>query len=294
MILYGFSSTEALQYHYTGKFEAPTSHWKHEDMPLAEFELFVMTEGTLYLSYDGCDFTIENGEFLLLAPSDNKDAVRRGFRPAFSSFYWLHFLSAREPVKREIDDFSLFSCVSNISPDTFCLPRQGKIPNLEKVIVLMKQLQDAVKSRYPKAALNAMSTTVVLELYSQLLLDTRSAASGKPSHKQIYHDIIDFVKLNINHNLKVADVARHFGYNEKYLSHLFASIAGIPLKQFILAHKIDAANFLLTDTNKSISQIARELGFSDSHNFARAYKKITGLSPSEYRNAFAKRMLFHK
>lgn len=158
----------------------------------------------------------------------------------------------------------------------------------------MKQLQDAVKSQYPDAALNAMTTTVLLELYSQLQMNTQSLTLTKPSQKQIYHDIIDFVKLNINKNLKVADVAKNFGYNEKYLSHLFASIAGIPLKQFILTHKIDSANFLLTDTNKSISLIAYELGFSDSHNFARAYKKITGLTPSEYRNAFAKRMLFHK
>ena len=78
-----------------------------------------------------------------------------------------------------------------------------------------------------------------------------------------------------------------------FRSHLFSTVAGIPLKQFILTNKINAANFMLTDTNKSISEIAHALGFLDSHNFSRAYKKISGLSPSEYRNAFAQRMLFH-
>jgi AraC-like DNA-binding protein len=56
---------------------------------------------------------------------------------------------------------------------------------------------------------------------------------------------------------------------------------------------MDAANFMLADNDKTVSQIASDLGFSDVHNFARAYKKYTGLTPSEYRNAFAKRMLFH-
>ena len=50
---------------------------------------------------------------------------------------------------------------------------------------------------------------------------------------------------------------------------------------------------MLSDNDKAVTEIAAELGFSDVHNFARTYKKITGLTPSEYRNAFAKRMLYH-
>lgn len=50
---------------------------------------------------------------------------------------------------------------------------------------------------------------------------------------------------------------------------------------------------IMTDTNKSIAEIAREPGFPDSHNFSRIYKKITGLSPSEYGNTFSKRLLYH-
>ena len=94
-------------------------------------------------------------------------------------------------------------------------------------------------------------------------------------------------------SLHFSEIAAHFGYNEKYLSHRFAEVFDIPLKQYILKAKIEQANFLLTDTNKSISEIARELGFSDNHNFSRTYKKLTGLSPSEYRNTFSKRLLYH-
>lgn len=101
------------------------------------------------------------------------------------------------------------------------------------------------------------------------------------------------VKLNYCNNLRVSDIALHFGYNEKYLSHLFRQLSGMPLKQFILKSKIDEANYLLTDTNLSIGEIAVKLGYTDAHNFARTYKKCTGLSPSAYREAYAKRLLFH-
>ena len=43
----------------------------------------------------------------------------------------------------------------------------------------------------------------------------------------------------------------------------------------------------------STVEIAVKLGYTDAHNFARTYKKCTGLSPSAYREAYAKRLLFH-
>jgi len=57
---------------------------------------------------------------------------------------------------------------------------------------------------------------------------------------------------------------------------------------------MDLAKAQLSDTNNLISQIAYNVGFNDAHNFANAFKKITGLSPSEYRLSYGKRSLFYK
>lgn len=137
-----------------------------------------------------------------------------------------------------------------------------------------------------------MSTIILTELYGQLSLSFHGESSSE-RQKQIYQDILDYIKTNISKPLRISEIAAHFGYNEKYLSHRFAEVFDIPLKKYILKAQIEQANFLLTDTNKSISEIARELGFSDNHNFSRTYKKLTGLSPSEYRNTFSKRLLYH-
>lgn len=293
MYVYEFPINRPFIYNFTGKFEAPSEHWIHEDLLLFNYELFVMTEGTLYLTYNNEDYTVSAGEFLLLPPIPAPNNHRRGLRPSRCSFYWLYFETGVPFVLKDIPENGLQACVCQLTEDTICIPRQGTAGNQEKIIVLMKQLQDAVKNLYKPVILNYMSTVILCELFSQFYTKKEVLGKSRKTQKQIYHDIIDFVKLNINRNLKVSDVAAHFGYNEKYLSHLFGTVAGIPLKQFILTNKINAANFMLTDTNKSISEIAHALGFSDSHNFSRAYKKISGLSPSEYRNAFAQRMLFH-
>ena len=278
-------SNQLFEYVLTGKFKAPSPDWKHENFYLAEYELFVMTEGTLYMNYNNENFTVNEGEYLLLPPCNS---WRQGFKSAYCSFYWLHFSTAPGELPLAITD----STPAPENADFFTIPQTGKIPKLEKIVVLMKQLQDIVKNRYPRIALDAMSTSIITELYGQLTL-LPPINTQSPNQKQIYYDIMDYVKTNISRNLKISEIAEAFGYNEKYLSHRFAEITGIPLKQYILKAKVDTANYMLTDTNKSISEIAKELGFSDSHNFTRAYKKLTGLSPSEYRNAFSKRLLYH-
>lgn len=274
---------QKLQHVMTGKFKAPNSEWKHELFNLVDYELFVMTEGTLYLSYNEEDFTVKTGEYLLLPPCNS---WRQGFKEAYCSFYWLHF-SVPAPVNTA-DDTTETEADAN-----FTIPQMGTIPKLEKMVVLMKQLQDSVKSNYPAITLDAMTTSILTELYGQLCLN-EPIQKKSLSQKQIYSDINDYIQLNLSKNIKVSDVAAHFGYNEKYLSHLFGVISGVPLKQLITQYKMEAASFMLADTNTPIADIAKNLGFVDSHNFSRAYKKSTGLTPSEYRNAFAKRLLYDK
>ncbi|UUZ78762.1 helix-turn-helix transcriptional regulator [Paenibacillus sp. P26] len=94
--------------------------------------------------------------------------------------------------------------------------------------------------------------------------------------------------------LKTSHIAEHFGYNAKYLSHLFSKVAGVPLKRFILQQKIEAASSLLTDTNMTINEIALQLGYNDSQHFMKSFKQMTNLTPTGFRNASANRLLFYK
>lgn len=64
-----FKVSLPLTYCLTGKFEAPNPDWVHSDeFPLKEYELMVVTEETLYLSYAGQKYTVPPKSFLLLPP----------------------------------------------------------------------------------------------------------------------------------------------------------------------------------------------------------------------------------
>lgn len=173
---------------------------------------------------------------------------------------------------------------------------QRRLPNFARSVIFMKQLQDVVRNNYDTQILNYLTTIILYDIFYQLSPITPPLIRKpvkKNSRKQIYYDILDYVKTNIDKPMKVEDIAFHFGYNEKYISYLFKEHAGIALKQYILNTKIELANFYLSDTNKPIVTIAKELGFNNNHNFATVYKKIMGITPSQYRDAYAKRMLYH-
>ena len=282
-----FPDNKLFRYLRTGKFEALNEDWKHLNLPLLfDYELILVTEGTLYLKYMGEEFTVESGEYLILPPSDS---VREGTKKAYCAFYWLHFTVDIGAFKAriypgEVEAYERAGC--------FLLPQSAPVPRSEKMAVQMKQLQDLARNDYPDITLNAITTAIITELYGQLSSEKASDADpiGK---KQIYSDIADYVRRNISRNIKISEIADTFGYSPKYLSHLFTEIRGISLKQFIMAQKIETASFYLTDSDRNISEIAAELGFSDVHNFSRAFKNITGLSPSAYRNTYTKRMLYH-
>ena len=231
-----------LDYHMSGKFEAPSDDWMHEDFDLTDFELIIMTENVLYIEYNHTPFTVHQNEYLLLPPLAAPGNRRKGLKASNCSFYWIHFSSCAPYTLLQPDAAK----ETNSDSTSIRIPIQGITPNPAKLVALMKQLQSNVRDGHNRLALNYETTSLLCELYSQLTKE--EADVDKLSQKQIYSDMLDYIKLNYCNNLRVSDIALHFGYNEKYLSHLFRQLSGMPLKQFILKSKIDEANYLLTDT----------------------------------------------
>lgn len=294
-ILY-FPANQIYTYQMTGKFEAPSDEWTHIRAPLAEYELFVITEGTLYLKYGRDRFTVNEGEYLILPPSE---FFRQGFKPSYCAFYWLHFSFTTPPIiqnqKSTQKSYLLKGQIQSqnhvIQGWNYVIPQQGIIPKLTKLIVLLRQLQDQVNNEYPPSVINITTTSVVSELCGQLFAYPVAKATSLKNQKQIYAEIMNYVKMNVHKKLTASDVSQYFGYNRQYLSKRFRDIAGVSLKEYILQQKIEAANFLLTDTNTTITDIALQLGFSNVCNFSRTYKHVTGFTPVQYRESYDAKLI---
>lgn len=75
----------------------------------------------------------------------------------------------------------------------------------------------------------------------------------------------------------------HYDYN--YLSGLFSSMAGITLEQYIIRQKMEKVKEFLFYDELSVKEIAYKMGFSSVAHLSNQFKKIIGMSPTEFKKS---------
>lgn len=288
MDILNFHIDRPLRFNWTGKFEAPDEHWTHISRDLVDFELIIMTKGELYIAAGDDRYFLKEGEYLIMSP-----CRQSGYHPSQCTFYWTHFSYTDDQGDPFLLEAEELPPLPGMDEARIILPRHGTVPRLDRMIVQLKQMQDCDRKYRNRSQNDFTLTSILCELYSQLHL-SGSHVTIKGEHVQLYTDIIDYISWRIRENIKVSEIAAYFGYNEKYITTFFKRASGVSLKTYILNRKMDIAKAMLTDTNQPIAQIGYDIGFSDNHNFSSAFKKVTGQSPSVYRNTYAERMLFHE
>ena len=93
-----------------------------------------------------------------------------------------------------------------------------------------------------------------------------------------------YIINNFNKNITLKDVADEVFLSQNYLSELFKKEIGEGFYDFLSNYRIKKAKEILLTTNLKVYEIAKNVGYNDSITFGRAFKKITGTTPNNFRN----------
>ncbi len=96
----------------------------------------------------------------------------------------------------------------------------------------------------------------------------------------------EYMKDNFKHPITLEEISKMVGFNPTYFSSLFKKETGMNFLEYLIDIRIEKAKELLKETDKSVSSIAFEVGYSDLKHFSKLFKKLTGLKPSEYRKFY--------
>lgn len=96
-----------------------------------------------------------------------------------------------------------------------------------------------------------------------------------------------YIEENYIQPITLEEIAKYVGLNEAYLSSIFKKQVGKSLIDYLTYVRIQHAKELLIDRDKSINEIAENVGFNDAKYFTKRFKKFTGISPNEYRKLFS-------
>lgn len=96
----------------------------------------------------------------------------------------------------------------------------------------------------------------------------------------------EYIQAEYSRPLTLEIVGREVGLNPVYLSSLFKKQTGTSFVDYIAEVRINKAKKALMNPAASVNDVAAATGFCDGKYFAKTFKKITGLSPSEYRKLY--------
>ena len=84
-------------------------------------------------------------------------------------------------------------------------------------------------------------------------------------------------------------ISEKLGYDYTYLANTFSEVNGITIQQFIINHKIERVKELLLYNELNLTEIAYKLHYSSVAHLSNQFKKVTGLTPSFYKELKQKR-----
>ena len=110
------------------------------------------------------------------------------------------------------------------------------------------------------------------------------AADTDVSAEEVIELIHETLETKYSDNIKISDFAEKYFFSREYLSKLYKQKYGIGIYEDLSRIRMERAKRLLRDTDIQVQDIAMRVGFSDTNYFSKAFRKYTGLKPSEYRN----------
>ena len=247
-------------------------NWRsHIDRSIDYFVLYMLLRGTIHATFHdiGQRVTFPEGTLIVIAPS-----VRHSLHPAdpqqgITTYHFRFYAESNENTRARISD------------DYVHVP-YGEHRALQRDIA---RLYDLIRtdSRYTTLQQRTLWLLIFTEMFAAQAWT--KAAAFSPQQRTM---LDGYIARHIHERPTAHDLAQVLGYTQTYFSRMFTKTYGVSPRRWIVLERIRYAAAMLLETQKSITQIAEELGYTDIYLFSRQFKAIQDCSPQAYRHRYSK------
>jgi two-component system response regulator YesN len=220
-------------------------------------------------------------------------------------YFFLETLElTEEPVQSEIFEFendlldsirhgdvnnALYIYDSFVSK--FNANKDGKISVLKKsldemFVLISRMLHDLGISYKQVPSITATREVIeLIEIGKKYLLEVVQNVQVWRNNdaKGILQSAKEFIELHYSQSLTLEQVAEYVGLSPFYFSKLFKDRFGLTFIDYLTEKRIKKAKEEMTNPEKSLKEICYSIGYKDPNYFSRVFKKLTGLSPTDFR-----------
>jgi len=144
---------------------------------------------------------------------------------------------------------------------------------------IFKKLVDSWNSKLPgyEFITNTLFQQLLIAIFQNISKQNQNYSTSLK-----IENIIKYMHQNINNSVTLTELSEMVQLSSPYLSRTFKETTGYSVIEFFNKMKIDKAKELIIEGNKRVKDVAQALGFTDEFYFSRIFKRIEGISPSEY------------
>ena len=251
-------------------------------------ELLFIHEGQGIVELEGCSYELEGGALFCFQPYQlhkleipgRKDAryVRTNltFDPRYLEPYlapypklqsFLRFLS-KGALSTPKFTFAENQLMGLVECHVKAMSEPGEDQEEARILFLISLLRHLQLSVIPHAELPPEGWSVI-----------------KTAHIEA---IMDWIEIHFRQSFSLEQLAGELHLSSYYVSHLFKQYTGVTITDCVTARRIREACVLLGNSNKSVQQIAHELGRLSAPYFCKLFKKHKSMTPLNYRSALYK------
>ncbi len=253
-------------------------HRKHSHLC---FEITRINQGTGTYTVGESQYPMEPGDVFVFGSSEQHCITAAGEGLSITN---LHF----EPR------FLWGSAADSLSEENsnFCFARSEKFVNripaaaASGLVGLLTEIEHELCTHGAEYGLSVKSYLNLLII--RLIRDHGYTGEDARLRRQKLHSlrrVITYIDLNPADPMTLESLSAMAGMSPNYFSALFHKTSGITLWDYISARRIDLAIRLLTeDAPLGLIDVAAQCGYNNSANFNKAFKKITGMTPRQYRS----------
>ena len=225
-----------------------------------------VTKGVGYFEENGKRHKIRAGEIFVIHPNEIVSYYCANKKDLLS-FCWVGFDG---------------KCAGQYFEETG-LKKTNRVVNLNNQLFLSTVL-DALSHVENNGAVDEMT------LNSYLLNCLRSIAVSAKKNNHHGKDSNDYVTKAIGYilsnymkNISINEIAEHVNLERSYFYRIFKAYTKLSPERFLIEHRIDRAKELIKHDKYTFTQIANYVGICDVYYFSKLFKRVTGMTPSEYK-----------
>jgi len=131
----------------------------------------------------------------------------------------------------------------------------------------------------------------MIQLYLEQLLirlirsNRQNVPMKNPDSNPLFLKICNFLENNVEKHLRFEDIIKEFNVSASVIKRLFHNHMNCGIMEYFQQLKIDAAKQMIREHEYNFTEIAGNLGFNSPQYFATAFRRISGMTPSEYANS---------